>query len=295
MIRFRKLAIAGVGCALIAITSTTSIANEDSKDTQKEAAIRQASRAYVEALIRGDGKALSALWTADGVYVDATGTAANAQELIKQHFGTDAPPVANDDVKVDPNSKIRFITPNVAIEEGSGPGSANGATGHYAAIWVNHGQGWRVASLREFGTGTTRSPLDALAWMIGDWVGKTDGSVVSMAADWSENRKFILRRFVVEQSGEKVLSGTQRIGWDPAAGKIRSWVFDSDGGITKGTWRSEGEAWIVKTTGVLPDGSESSAINFWMPEGPDRCVRKSSHVTIEGEAVEDSVIEFVRR
>lgn len=32
------------------------------------------------------------------------------------------------------------------------------------------------------------------------------------------------------------LEGTQVIGWDPAAGTIRSWMFDSDGGFGEGTW-----------------------------------------------------------
>ena len=298
MICFRHLAVVGVGCASIVVASVALIADEKPRAAEKEAAVRQAGKTYVEALRRGDGKALAALWTVDGVYVDATGRSVKAQELIEQSFGSDATTQTKDDVTVDPNSSIRFVTPNVAIEEGTSSataaGSADGAAGHYTAIWVNHGQGWQLASLRELGIRSDSSRLDALAWMIGDWVGKGDDLIVRSSAYWSENKKFIVRRFTVEQAGTKVLGATQRIGWDPAAGKIRSWVFDSEGGITEGRWRSEGDSWIVKTTGVLPNGSQSSAINFWIPEGEDRSVLKSSHVMVDDVAIEDSVIEFNR-
>ena len=130
--------------------------------------------------------------------------------------------------------------------------------------------------------------------MIGDWVGQGDEFVVTCSADWSENKKFIVRRFTVEREGRDVLSGTQRIGWDPSARRIRSWVFDSSGGIVEGRWRREGNSWIVKTTGVLSDGSQSSAVNFWVPEGGDRCVLKSSHVMVGEATMEDFVVEFRR-
>jgi hypothetical protein len=111
-------------------------------------------------------------------------------------------------------------------------------------------------------------------------------------ANWSENRQFIVRRFSVERAGDETLHGTQRIGWDPAAGRLRSWVFDSDGGVFEGRWRSEGDSWIVKTTGVLADGDRSTAINFWIPEGPDRFVLRTSHVKVGDVPVEGSVVEF---
>ena len=298
MICFRKLVIIGVGCASLVVASAALIADEKPGAAEKEAAIRQAGKTYVEALRRGNGKALAALWTTDGVYVDATGRSVKAQELIEQNYGSDATTQTKNDAAVDPDSSIRFVTPNVAIEEGTSSATAassvDGAAGHYTAIWVNHGQGWQLASLRELGIRSDSSRLDALAWMIGDWVGKGDDLMVRSSANWSENKKFIVRRFTVEQAGTKVLGATQRIGWDPATGKIRSWVFDSEGGIAEGRWRSEGESWIVKTTGVLPNGSHSSAINFWIPDGEDRCVLKSSHVMVDDVAIEDSVIEFER-
>ncbi len=108
--------------------------------------------------------------------------------------------------------------------------------------------------------------FESLAWMIGEWDGQGDGFTVRCSTDWSENKKFILCRFTVERDGRDVLSGTQRIGWDPSMQRVRSWAFDSSGGIVEGTWHNDGDAWFVRTTGVLPDGSRTSAVNFWIRE-----------------------------
>lgn len=57
----------------------------------------------------------------------------------------------------------------------------------------------------------------------------------------------------------------QIIGWDPAAKKIRSWVFDSDGGYGDGVWTKKGKAWHVQTRDTLPTGQKASAVNILTP------------------------------
>ena len=34
------------------------------------------------------------------------------------------------------------------------------------------------------------------------------------------------------------------IGYDPVKGRLRSWVFDSEGGFGEGSWRQEGNKWL---------------------------------------------------
>jgi hypothetical protein len=138
------------------------------------------------------------------------------------------------------------------------------------------------------------NPLSQLDWLVGDWVSGGEGYKARNSARWSENRKFIVSQFNVERPGGKPLCGTQRIGWDPAAERIRSWVFDSDGGISEGIWQQEGDAWVVKNTGVLPDGRRSSAANFWVRSNNDNYAIKSSHVKVDDEAVADFEVEFRR-
>jgi hypothetical protein len=136
--------------------------------------------------------------------------------------------------------------------------------------------------------------MDQLEWLVGEWAAKGDGYQARSTAKWSENRKFIVSQFTVDRPGAKTLCGTQRIGWDPAAERIRSWVFDSEGGISEGIWQQEGDAWVVKNVGVLPDGRRSAAANFLVREGDDRYVIKTSHIKVDDETVADFEIEFRR-
>ena len=57
------------------------------------------------------------------------------------------------------------------------------------------------------------------------------------------------------------MKGSQRIGWDPSAKRLRSWVFDSEGGFGEGVWSKSGNQWIAKMTGVTSDGKTASSTN----------------------------------
>ena len=57
------------------------------------------------------------------------------------------------------------------------------------------------------------------------------------------------------------LEGWQIIGWDPIDERIRSWTFDSEGGFADGYFTREGSRWLLRETGVAPDGSRTGADN----------------------------------
>jgi ketosteroid isomerase-like protein len=265
-----------------------------------QAAIRQAGQAYFEAHRRGDAKALASAWTQDGKYVDATGKSYPASNLSHESVDAESDPTELIDFAWDADSSIRIIAPNVAIEEGVMARSSNGritpGAGTYTAVWVKQGDRWLLNALCESQSESVSesNPVEQLQWMLGEWTASGDTFQAHCKTDWSENRKFIVSQFTVERPGGQVLTGTQRIGWDPAASLIRSWVFDSDGGFSQGIWRREGDAWIVRNIGVLPDGRRSSAANFWLPEGDDRYVMKSSHMEVNDMALEDIELEFHR-
>ena len=272
----------------------------DSSEKQ-QSAIRAAGKAYIEALNRADKAALAAMWTENGVYVDATGKAFAARELIEQHFGDAAATENLEKVPVDSRSTIRLVTDDVAVEEGTSRTMvATGdevVTGGYSAVWVMKGNRWLLDTLREWESSdiASQSPLQVIEWIIGDWISEANGIVVTSSAEWSENKKFILRHFTIKQDGVVLQSGTQRIGWDPVAQSIRSWTFDSHGGIVEGLWHHEAGSWIIKTAGVTPDGSRTTGATFLIPEGEDHCVVKSSHVMVGDVEVPESETEFHRR
>jgi hypothetical protein len=127
------------------------------------------------------------------------------------------------------------------------------------------------------------SPLDELGWMTGKWVDEGQDSKITTTCSWKMNRKFLTRSFRVTLDNQVTLTGNQVIGWDPLAGQIRSWTFDSEGGIGEGLWIRDGNRWLVKTSFVLASGDRASAINVITYVDQDTLRWRSTNREIAGE------------
>ena len=104
-------------------------------------------------------------------------------------------------------------------------------------------------------------PLEVLDWLVGTWVDEGEDSIIVTNCSWTKNRKFLKRSFKVKIDEEVTLEGDQFVGWDPLAGQIRSWTFDSEGGFGEGRWIRDGKRWLVKASFVLGSGERASAVN----------------------------------
>jgi hypothetical protein len=156
---------------------------------------------------------------------------------------------------------------------------------------VKEGDGWRIAQTRDhpasddaaIESDPRRARLAELAWLVGDWIDESDAATVVTSCAWDENGPFLVRRFTVKEMGQPTMSGTQRIGWDPARGRIRSWVFDADGGFSEGLWSRVNEnEWAIDVRGTLPDGRSVAAVNRIMRLDAHRMLWKSMNQTIDG-------------
>lgn len=127
------------------------------------------------------------------------------------------------------------------------------------------------------------APLEVLDWMVGTWIDEGDGSTIVTECAWTKNRKFLKRSFNVKVDGEVTLEGDQFVGWDPIAKQIRSWTFDSEGGIGNGLWIQDGERWLVKASFVLGDGARASALNVYTHVDDDTIRWQSTNREIAGE------------
>ena len=163
-----------------------------------------------------------------------------------------------------------MVSPQVAIEEGtvrvirpSEPPSDS----TYLAVDVKEGGQWKLNTVRETDvpeTPAASSQLQELAWLVGDWVDDSPEVDDAATVTWTKNKTFLTYAFKISEPGsDDVLEGTQVIGWDPAAGTIRSWMFDSDGGFGEGTWSKHENSWVVKFKQVLSDGRKASATNVY--------------------------------
>jgi hypothetical protein len=122
-----------------------------------------------------------------------------------------------------------------------------------------------------------------LAWLVGQWTDDSPNATVGATVSWTKNKSFLSYSFKASAPGMDDLEGTQVIGWDPAAGTIRSWMFDSDGGFGEGTWSKKGNSWIVKFHQVMPDGRKASATNIYTLLDSNTITWKSIGRKVDGE------------
>jgi hypothetical protein len=127
------------------------------------------------------------------------------------------------------------------------------------------------------------SPLEQLDWMVGTWIDQGEDSKISTTCSWRMNRKFLTRSFRVTIEDQITLAGNQVIGWDPIAGQIRSWTFDTEGGIGQGRWIRDGNRWLVKKSFVLASGERASAINIITYVDQDTLRWQSTNREVAGE------------
>jgi uncharacterized protein (TIGR02246 family) len=229
-----------------------------------EAAIRATAKAFVEAFNRGDAKSLAALWTANGSLSDETGRVLVGRKAIEAEYAALFKQLGG--AKIDVNlQSIQFPAPNVAIEDGTAQavakdGGAPAAT-RYTAFHVREDGKWRMAAVRESSVEIVSNfpRLQALQWLIGKWEAKKDGVAVLSEFRWVANRSFIQREYTTRHDGVVTASGLQIIGFDPQAGRLRSWSFDSSGGHGSGVWSPTPEGWLIESSGQLADGTPTSS------------------------------------
>jgi uncharacterized protein (TIGR02246 family) len=231
---------------------------------EDDRAIREAIDAFTKAFREGNAKAIVGLFSEDGEAVDAEGNTIHGRSALEEHYAGRIAEAPGDKLDITVQA-ISFLAPGVAQVSGStqvtpSDGTAPFGSG-YVAILTKREARWLLASVREVPEKdlTPHEHLKELEWLVGDWVQESDEAVVSTSVAWSDNGNFLLRSFDVRIKGKPALTGTQRIGWDPLTKQLKSWVFDSSGGYGDALWMRQGNQWVVKATGVRPDGRVATA------------------------------------
>lgn len=253
-----------------------------------EPAIRKSVDAYTAAFNRGDVEAMATSWTDNGVWIKADGSRTEGLAAIREVLAAGQ---AGKGVLEIVESKIRMVTPSVAIEEGTARLSISGnvvGEERYEAVHVATTTGWKLSSLRELSSGQTAETgnpnLAELAWMVGDWIDESADARIVSRVEWSRNQAFLVNNFSAEFSGEQEsLEGVQVIGWDPARGVIRSWMFDSDGALGEGTWQPRNGTWVVRSNITLSDGRQASSTMIYTPQDENSYVWQAIGRKVDGQ------------
>jgi hypothetical protein len=140
----------------------------------------------------------------------------------------------------------------------------------------------RTAQVTEEHAGAASSPLNELAWMVGDWIDADENATIETSVKWSKNDVFLIRSFRVSNLAAEPLSGMQIIGWDPAEKRIRSWTYDSRGGFGEESWNRSGDQWSMRTRFTRADGSRASAIHVMTRVNDDAFRWKSVSRVVDG-------------
>lgn len=266
------------------------------RDTsQEEAAVRTAADAYRKAVESGDTEAMAAFWSPDADYVDYKGRAFKIQASIIR-----ARKQARDDghmARPAPRTEtlaIRVITPDVAVEDGTverpDVEGDHPKLGRYCALWVKKDGKWLIDGVREspYRAPATESHFKELEWMLGDWTAEGPQGTAEVSCVWGPQKAYILRHLKVHLKGvDRALEATQWIGWDPIHERIHSFVYDSQGGYAQGTWSKDGDAWVVSTTGVLPDGQRTASTNFYSKVDENTSIWESIDDRVDGAPTPD--------
>jgi uncharacterized protein (TIGR02246 family) len=264
-----------------------------------EAAIRANIAAFVRAYNAGDAKAVAALFIPDGVIEDKEGDTSEGRAAIERTFKEmfTAAPQKRIEVFVE---SIRFIGSDLAMEVGSTKETASPNEppdyDRYTVLHVKRDGKWQMALARdeEGPPDTAQEELQPLAWLVGDWIDDGGSTVVRSSCNWSEDGHFLLQEFEMQRKGENVMNVSQRIGWDPITKAIHSWVFDSEGGYGESIWTRDGNDWLIKATGVRPDGKTGSATNRLTQTGPDGYIWQSTDRIVGGEVQPPVEVKVVR-
>lgn len=317
MPRFHRSAVAlcAVLVTLIGLMTGCLLAAESQSREADAAAIRAAAKVYTEALQKGESKTLTDLWTADGDIIDDAGQVLQGRETVAATTAGE-PSGPQPEFQITETS-LRFVTPDVAIEDGKVevtlPGGGMPLEGRFSATWVREAGGWKLAALREARAPEPSGPdtLRELDWMVGDWkvidetthgteaVDAKPAAELTMRVRWNDTHTFLLREMRIRPTNGAAANGvgldiSQRIGWDPLARRVRSWAFGSDGSHSEATWLRDGGSWVARTATVKPDGSQTSAINVYTFDGKDRCTMRSLHTHVGGEHMPPVALTLVR-
>jgi uncharacterized protein (TIGR02246 family) len=281
--------IARAETGLTAAASTTRQADDAN-------AIAALVASFTKAFNAGDAKAAAATFAEDALVVDEEGQRTEGRARIQDSLAASFAGSPRGTIAISTEA-LRFLGPDTALEEGRTTITpAMGTTpeiSRFTVVYVKHGGHWLQSAVRDERAHdlTPHDRLKELEWLVGDWINESQDAVVHTICKWTSDGNFLVREFTMKTHGKPVLSGTQRIGWDPTRHQFKTWIFDSEGGFGEGYWTRNGDQWVIKAEGVRQDGKHASATNIITRLGKDRASWQSVDRTI-GEAAVPGVDEF---
>ena len=188
---------------------------------------------------------------------------------------------------------VRVLNDTTAVEDGRAmiqppPAGAPGSS-RYTAIYVLQEGKWMLSSVHDMKVATPSNyhKLDDFEWLIGTWQAGEGDTRIETTCRWLKNKSFVERTYQVITAGLPSSSGTQIIGWDPEQQQMCSWNFSSDSGYAKEVWKPLANGWWTQSSGVLGDGTKTTAVKVFQKLDDDTLSLKSTDRTAGGVRLPD--------
>ena len=282
-----------VATGLIAMTLAVSAGaghgQEGAKESPEMKALAASARAQEAAYEKRDAKAVAAFFAEDAELLTDDGLTIRGREAIEGAFRAAFLSRGKSTLNIETLS-ARSLAPGVVLEKGrtlitSEDGGTNGSL--FTAVHTKSGDKWLISSLVETPLPQVEPSdrLSALNWLIGKWleVDESSGLRIESEYSWARGGNYISCSVSVQKGEKVVMEGWQIIGWDPLEGKIRSWTFDSDGGMSEAFWTGDGNRWLIRDDGVAADGTRSAADNTVTKISDDQFTWESTNRVVSGE------------
>ena len=258
----------------IATAQEVRVKISETDNTAAEAAIRASVDEFASAYNAHDAKALADLFLPQAQIVDEADNTIQGRQNIQELFAEVFAEQPDTGIAIQIES-IRFIGTSLAIEMGSTttvpPAGQTAESGRYSVLHILNDGKWSMGLVRDIPAEPShRDHLEALAWLVGDWVDESAGTKVHTSCRFADNGSFLLQEITVRRAEQDVIKVSQRIGWDPLRKQFKAWVFDSEGGYGESQWSPTEAGWLIKATSVNTDGTTGSATNHIEPIGMDR-------------------------
>lgn len=259
---------------------------EDADRKEDQAAVRKRTGEFIKALAGGDAKEIAAFWTSSGEYMRGDDLTIRGRSAIEKAYAEHLKKRPPGTVELLSDS-VRFLADDTAVEEGTflvkRPNPAEQTRSRFTVLYVRVKGQWHFALLREFVQGPS---LQELAWLVGAWSFKSEHGDARAVYEWTENKKFLRCNFTISVEGRKA-TGFQVLALGPATDSIKSWTFESDGGLAEAVWARTEKGWTAKATGVTAEGEKVTATIRLTPTDEDSFTYEAVDRTIDGEKLPD--------
>ncbi len=254
-------------------------------DFEKQAA------AYEKLFADGNAGALADLWTPDGTMETGDGKVCKGRAEIKQYFENSFKKYGPKKLRIQVES-LRSPDPGIAIEEGITT-MPDSTTSKYTVLHVKRDDGWKMAWVVENNEDKTGPTLSDFDWIEGKWKASTKSGIdLTIQAKWIEEKHFLE---CTTSDAAKTKEARQIIGYNPLLRSLTSWHFTGEGGFGRGIWTKVPNGWRQDSTGMLPNGTITSASYTIRQRDKDTFTWQSTERSIGGVRLPDSGLVVLNR